>query len=83
MPRQHSKIMFIRQPGGYPEMRQTPAGMPMATFNVAANDQCTNEKGEAIKITAPAPWPISRRQNGTTLDAPPLRSAQTIFTRMS
>jgi single-stranded DNA-binding protein len=52
MSKQYSKTVFVGHPGGDPEMRQTPAGMPMTTFNFAANDQCTSEWGGTIKITA-------------------------------
>lgn len=51
MSRQYNKITFVGHLGNDPEMRYTPAGKPVTTFNVASNDQYTNEKGETVKVT--------------------------------
>ena len=51
MSRQFNKIMFVGHLGNDPEMRYTPSGQPVTSFNVASNDQYTNEKGETVKIT--------------------------------
>lgn len=51
MSKQYNKTVFVGHLGGDPEMRYTPAGTPVTTFNAATNDQYSNEKGETIKIT--------------------------------
>jgi single-strand DNA-binding protein len=51
MSRQFNKITFVGHLGNEPEMRYTPSGKPVTSFNVASNDQYTNERGETIKIT--------------------------------
>ena len=51
MSRQFNKITFVGHLGSDPEMRYTPAGKPVTSFNVACNDQYTNEKGETVKTT--------------------------------
>lgn len=51
MSKQFNKITFVGHLGNEPEMRYTPAGKPVTSFNVASNDQYTNEKGETVKIT--------------------------------
>lgn len=39
MSRQFNKITFVGHLGGDPEMRYTPSGKPVTSFNVASNDQ--------------------------------------------
>ena len=51
MSKQYNKSVFVGHLGGEPEMRYTPAGTAVTTFNVATNDQYTNEKGDTIKVT--------------------------------
>ena len=51
MSRQFNKITFVGHLGSDPEMRYTPSGQPVTSFNVASNDQYTNDKGETVKIT--------------------------------
>jgi single-strand DNA-binding protein len=51
MSKQYNKTTFIGHLGGEPEMRYTPSGTAVTTFNVATNDQYNNEKGETIKVT--------------------------------
>ena len=51
MSKQYNKLTFVGHLGGEPEMRYTPAGTPVTTFNVATNDQYPNETGEIIKVT--------------------------------
>ncbi len=51
MSRQYNKITIVGHLGGDPEMRYTPSGASVTSFNVATNEQYTNEKGETVKIT--------------------------------
>ncbi|MBI3340125.1 MAG: single-stranded DNA-binding protein [Chloroflexi bacterium] len=51
MSKQYNKTMFIGHLGTDPEMRYTPSGNPVTSFNVANNDQYANDKGEVIKTT--------------------------------
>ena len=51
MSKQYNKTTFVGHLGGEPEMRYTPAGTAVTTFNVATNDQYNNEKGETVKVT--------------------------------
>ena len=51
MSRQFNKITFVGHLGNEPEMRYTPSGKPVTSFNVASNDQYTNERGETVKVT--------------------------------
>ena len=51
MSKQYNKLTFVGHLGGDPEMRYTPAGAAVTSFNVASNDQCTNEKGETVSVT--------------------------------
>jgi len=51
MSKQYNKTTFIGHLGTEPEMRYTPSGTAVTAFNVATNDQYTNDKGEAIKTT--------------------------------
>ena len=51
MSKQFNKITFVGHLGNEPEMRYTPAGQPVTSFNVASNDQFTNDKGETVKTT--------------------------------
>ena len=51
MSKQYNKLTFVGHLGGDPEMRYTPSGTAVTTFNVASNDQYTNEKGETVSVT--------------------------------
>ncbi len=51
MSKQYNRLGFVGHLGNDPEMRYAPSGKPVTTFNVASNDQYTNEKGEVIKTT--------------------------------
>ena len=51
MSKQYNKTAFVGHLGTDPEMRYTPSGIPVTAFNVANNDQYTNDKGETVKIT--------------------------------
>lgn len=51
MSRQFNKITFVGHLGNDPEMRYTPSGKPFTSFNIASNDQYTNDQGETVKIT--------------------------------
>ncbi|MCZ7547655.1 MAG: single-stranded DNA-binding protein [Anaerolineales bacterium] len=51
MSKQYNKLTFVGHLGGDPEMRYTPSGTAVTTFNVASNDQYTNEKGESVSVT--------------------------------
>lgn len=51
MSKQYNKTTFVGHLGTDPEMRYTPSGTPVTSFNVANNDQYTNDKGEVIKTT--------------------------------
>ena len=51
MSKQFNKISFVGHLGSEPEMRYTPAGKPVTNFNVASNDQFTNDSGETVKTT--------------------------------
>ena len=51
MSKQYNKITFVGHLGTDPEMRFTPSGKPVTAFQVASNDQYTNEKGEVVKTT--------------------------------
>jgi single-strand DNA-binding protein len=51
MSKQYNKTTFVGHLGNDPEMRYTPSGTPVTSFNVATNDQYTSEKGEIIKTT--------------------------------
>ena len=51
MSKQYNKITFVGHLGNDPEMRYTPSGKPVTTFNVASNDQYINERGETVKVT--------------------------------
>ena len=51
MSKQFNKLTFVGHLGKDPEMRFTPAGKPVTSFNVASNDQYVNESGETVKIT--------------------------------
>jgi single-strand DNA-binding protein len=51
MSRQFNKVTFVGHLGNAPEMRYTPSVKPVTSFNVASNDQYTNEKGETVKVT--------------------------------
>jgi single-strand DNA-binding protein len=51
MSKQYNKMTFIGHLGSDPEMRYTPSGTPVTAFNVANNDQYTNDKGDVIKTT--------------------------------
>lgn len=51
MSRQYNKLTFVGHLGNDPEMRYIPSGKPVTSFNVASNDEYTNDKGETIKVT--------------------------------
>ncbi|MEP0806849.1 MAG: single-stranded DNA-binding protein [Chloroflexota bacterium] len=51
MSKQYNKTAFVGHLGMEPEMRYTPSGTAVTSFNVASNDQYTNEKGEVTKTT--------------------------------
>ena len=51
MSKQFNKITFIGQLGSDPEMRYLPSGKPVTSFNVASNDQYTNDQGQIVKVT--------------------------------
>jgi single-strand DNA-binding protein len=51
MSRQFNKITCVGHIGNDPEMRYTPPGKPVTSFNVASNDQYTNDQGETVKVT--------------------------------
>ncbi|MFZ5903198.1 MAG: single-stranded DNA-binding protein [Chloroflexota bacterium] len=51
MSKQYNKITLVGHLGNDPEMRYTPAGTPVTSFNLATNDQYANEQGETVKIT--------------------------------
>jgi len=51
MSKQFNKISFVGHLGSDAEMRYTPAGKPVTNFNVASNDQFTNDSGETVKTT--------------------------------
>lgn len=51
MSRQYNKLVFVGHLGGDPEMRFTPAGAAVTTFQVATNDQYKKENGELVNIT--------------------------------
>ena len=51
MSRGLNKVMLIGRLGGNPEIRYTPDGNPVATFNVATNESYTNKNGERITQT--------------------------------
>lgn len=42
----YQKIMLIGNLGNDPEMRYTPSGVPVATFNMAVNKSWTNAEGQ-------------------------------------
>lgn len=50
MSKQYNKTTLVGRLGGDPEMRYTPAGTAVTTFNVAANDQYNNDKGEPVQV---------------------------------
>jgi single-strand DNA-binding protein len=41
-----NKVILVGNLGADPELRYTPAGTPVATFNVATHEQWTNKSGE-------------------------------------
>ncbi|HKJ40087.1 MAG TPA: single-stranded DNA-binding protein [Anaerolineales bacterium] len=51
MSKQYNKTTFVGHLGTDPEMRYTPSGIPVTSFNVANNDQYTNDKDEVVKTT--------------------------------
>ena len=51
MSKQYNKLTFVGHLGGDPEMRYTPSGTAVTTFNVACNDQYTNDRGETVSVT--------------------------------
>ena len=51
MSKQYNKTTFVGHLGAEPEMRYTPSGKPVTSFNVASHDQYTNERGEMVKTT--------------------------------
>jgi len=51
MSKQYNKITFVGHLGRDPEMRYTPAGKPVTSFNVASHDQYVNDAGEVVKVT--------------------------------
>jgi single-strand DNA-binding protein len=51
MSKQYNKLGLVGHLGNDPEMRYTPSGTPVTSFNVATNDQYTNDQGEVVKIT--------------------------------
>ena len=51
MSRGLNKVMLIGRLGGNPEIRYTPDGNPVATFNVATNESYTNKSGERVTQT--------------------------------
>ena len=51
MSRQFNKITFIGHLGSDPEMRYTPSGKPVTSFNVAVNHQYNDSDGETVKET--------------------------------
>ena len=51
MSKQYNKTIFIGHLGTDSEMRYTPSGTAVTAFNVATNDQYTNDKDEVVKIT--------------------------------
>ena len=51
MSRHFNKITFIGHLGSDPEMRYLPSGKPVTSFNVASNDQYTNDQGQIVKVT--------------------------------
>jgi len=44
-------IILIGNLGRDPEMRYTPTGQPVTSFNVASNRQYTNQNGQKVKET--------------------------------
>ena len=44
-------IIIVGNLGKDPEMRYTPSGAPVTSFNVASSRQYTNSKGERVKET--------------------------------
>lgn len=44
-------IIFVGNLGRDPEMRYTPSGQPVTTFNVAVNDNYTSSSGEKVQRT--------------------------------
>jgi len=44
-------IIIVGNLGRDPEMRYTPSGAPVTSFNVASSRQYTNSKGERVKET--------------------------------
>lgn len=44
-------IIIVGNLGRDPEMRYTPSGVPVTSFNVASNRQYTNSQGERVKET--------------------------------
>ena len=51
MSRGLNKVMLIGRLGANPEIRYTPDGNPVATFNVATNESYTNKSGERVTQT--------------------------------
>ncbi len=46
MSKQYNKSVFVGHLGGEPEMRYTPSGTAVTTFNVATNESWTDQSGE-------------------------------------
>lgn len=51
MSRQYNKTTFVGHLGRDPEMRYTPSGKAVTSFNVASNEQYTDSNGGTVKIT--------------------------------
>jgi single-strand DNA-binding protein len=47
----YHSITIVGNLGRDPEMRYTPSGTPVTSFNVASNRQYTNSQGERVKET--------------------------------
>ncbi|MEI6289278.1 MAG: single-stranded DNA-binding protein [Chloroflexota bacterium] len=47
----YQTLILVGNVGKDPEMRYTPAGQPVTTFNVATNRQYTSNNGETVKET--------------------------------
>ncbi|HMV26129.1 single-stranded DNA-binding protein [bacterium] len=46
-----NKVIIIGRLGGDPELRYTPSGAPVATFNVATNESYKDKEGKLIEST--------------------------------
>ena len=44
-----NKVMLTGHLGADPEMRYTPTGVPVTSFNIATTRKWTNQNGEVVK----------------------------------